>query len=67
MYGSASSDNSQGTWTIRGNKGKGMIFLTFTKPANLGERELEYVATGDGQDMSFEGQIFHWKSEANCR
>jgi len=67
MYGSASNDSSQGTWTIRGNKKKGTVFLTFTKPANLGERELEYVATGKGQDMSFEGRVFHWKSEANCQ
>jgi len=67
MYGSASDKNSQGTWTIRGNRKRGMIFLTFIKPANLGERELEYVATGKGQDMSFEGTVFHWASKANCQ
>ena len=66
-YGSASSDNSQGTWTIRGNRKQGVITLTFTNPANLGVRDLRYSAVGDGQDMYFEGERFGWKSEANCR
>ncbi|NOY22435.1 MAG: hypothetical protein GXO70_02830 [Acidobacteria bacterium] len=67
MYGSASSDNSQGTWTIRGNRKQGVITLTFTQPANLGVRDLRYSAVGDGQDMYFEGERFGWKSEANCQ
>jgi hypothetical protein len=67
MYGSASNTDRRGTWTIRGNRKRGTIFLTYTKPASFGERELEYVATGKGQDMSFEGTVFHWASKANCQ
>ncbi|NOZ12582.1 MAG: hypothetical protein GXO69_02915 [Acidobacteria bacterium] len=66
-YGSASSDNSQGTWTIRGNRKQGVITLTFTNPANLGVRDLRYSAVGGGRDMYFEGERFGWKSAANCR
>ena len=66
-YGSASSDDARGTWTLYGNRSKGVITLTYSHPANLGVRDLRYAAIGDGSAMWLEDEKYQRKGRANCQ